>query len=125
MNNKGITLIELIAVLAILAALAIIVTPRITNILSENRSTLKTIQESSIKEAAEMYVSDKVGEEIFIDEETSSTITLQTLVNGGYIDGELKNDKTKKELDLNQTTVTVTKENNGYVYSVNMVDKHD
>lgn len=56
MNNKGFTLIELLAVLVVLALLAVIAFPNVTKMINDAKTKTKTVQFSSIKEAAKTYV---------------------------------------------------------------------
>lgn len=126
MNKKGLTLVELIAVIVIIALLAVIIYPQVAKNLSIIKSDTKTIQESTVKEAAVQYLSDNVDkEEIFLNDKL--TITLKELVDEGYIVGSLKNAKTSKEYDLNSSNVVIERTgsfpNYNYNYTVYLYDK--
>ena len=117
MNKKGMTLVELITVLVVIGMIAVITIPTIIK-------TINKSKEENIKESANKYISKNVGLNIFIDDSTiTEEITLETLVNEGYLKGELKNLKTNKEYDLVNSKVTIKKENNSYIYTIDLVTK--
>lgn len=118
MNKKGMTLVELITVLVVIGMIAVITIPTIIKTINKSKEQTTDIQEASIKEAANSYVSKNVGLNIFIDDSTiTEEITLKTLVNEGYLKGELKNLKTNKEYNLVKSKVIVSK--NSYSKSYN------
>lgn len=113
MNRKGFTLIEVIMVIAIIAILSIILAPNVMVLINKNneRSCEKLID--NIKSAAKMYVNQNKYELGFdCDDNKTKGITLQTLVDAGYLGGELVNPINKKEISL-ESKVLVT-----YVCSV-------
>lgn len=124
MNKRGITLIELIAVIAIIALLVVGITPQVTKLLSSQKKATLEIQKNSIKEAATEYVADNVGINIFLTDTGEEVVTLQQLIDGGYISGKMENSETKKEFNPEETKVIITKEENGiYAYKVEIKDK--
>ena len=119
MNKKGITLVELIAVLAILAILAVTAVPVINNVLLDSKNDTKKVQENNIKEASENYLTDNIGDTIsFSNDNNTAEVTLQQLVDGGYISGDLTDPKTKASYNLQTSKVQITKNNNNYTYNV-------
>lgn len=125
MNKKGMTLVELITVLVVIGMIAVITIPTIIKTINKSKEQTTDIQEASIKEAANSYVSKNVGLNIFIDDSTiTEEITLKTLVNEGYLKGELKNLKTNKEYDLEKSIVIVSKNsvNKSYNYKLKLYD---
>ena len=52
MNNKGLTLIELLAVIVIIALVSLIIYPQVHSILKDTNKTASDAQKSSIREAA-------------------------------------------------------------------------
>ena len=125
MNKKGMTLVELITVLVVIGMIAVITIPTIIKTINKSKEQTTDIQEASIKEAANSYVSKNVGLNIFIDDSTiTEEITLETLVNEGYLKGELKNLKTNKEYDLEKSIVIVSKNsvNKSYNYKLKLYD---
>lgn len=120
MNKKGITLVELIAVLAIIGLLAIIVVPGITKNIIDSKNKANKVQDSNIKEAAQSYLADHIGDDITFDESDTVTITLKVLVEEGYLTAHPSNPKTGEEYDLNASSVLVTKVNASYKYDLDL-----
>lgn len=122
MNKKGFTLIEVIMVIAIIAILSIILAPNVMVLINKNneRSCEKLID--NIKSAAKMYVNQNKYELGFdCDDNKTKGITLETLVDAGYLTGDiLKNEEypfgyivnpvgnTKIDLDNEENKVSVT-----------------
>ena len=120
MNKKGITLVELLAVLVLLSIIAVIAVPLTLNLIKDSKNDADTINKSNIKEAAELYVADKIGYEIDFNTTPTKTITLRQLLDGGYISGDIKDQLSNKNYNLDTSTIIVTKENNNYTYTVNL-----
>lgn len=120
MNRKGFTLIEVIMVIAIIAILSIILAPNVMVLINKNneRSCEKMID--NIKSAAKMYVNQNKYELGFDCSGTAKEITLQILVDAGYLGGELVNPINKEEISLDNTvSVTYSCANKGFTYVVN------
>lgn len=112
-NNKGITLIELLAVLAIIALLALIVYPIVSSVIKDSTSDTTKATNNSIKEAAEMYVTDKLE----TTEINSETVTLEQLSNGGYLTID------ENKYDLESSNVVINKEDDHYTYTITLNKK--
>lgn len=82
MKRDGFTLIELLAVIAILSMLALIAVPSAIEIYNEGIKKEMKIQESNVKDAANLYVEDYCTDKI--DE---SLTCPRTYENGIYGDG--------------------------------------
>lgn len=123
MNKKGLTIVELLAVLTVIAMLAVIIFPIVTDDIKDSKSKAKNMQESSIKEAAESYVAENVGLTIFSDDITTEEVTLNTLIEEGYLTGDYIDPVEDKEYDLEASKVTITKNNNSYTYLVELHTK--
>ena len=122
MKNKGFTLIELLAVIIVLALIATIITTISITSLKGSKKRLNEIQEANIKEAAEMYFNDHVGEDNFFVG-NSLVVSIETLVNNGYIVGSTKDVLSNYEYSLDASNVTITKAENNYIYKINMFYK--
>ena len=120
MNKKGITLVELLAVLVLLSIIAVIAVPLTLNLIKDSKNDADAINKSNIKEAAELYVADKIGYEIDFSINPTTTITLRQLLDGGYISGDIKDQLSDKNYNLDTSTIVITKENNNYTYTVNL-----
>ena len=111
--NKGFTLIELLGVLAILAILAVITVPLIQGLMEDSLEDSKEIQEESFEKAAESWA----GSNAFSlpESDNSIQITLQDLVNGGFLetnsDGTINISNSDEVYDLDTACVKIT--NNG------------
>lgn len=82
MNKKGFTLVELIATIAIILLLGLIVTPKVMNIINENRIKGYKEIERRLEEAAAKYLAEN-----YADSSLSSVrIEKNQLIEGKYID---------------------------------------
>ena len=118
LNNKGFTLVEILAVIVILGILTAITIPTVTTIIEKNtQDNIKNLEKTIIS-AAKMYISDN-RYEIKLDSNTtcSNTITerniksinanqiteskipIQTLITTGYIKGTIIHPETKKNMN--------------------------
>ena len=81
MNNKGFTLVEVIAVVAIIGFLAIITIPAISRLSAGNDSKTVETFEKTLKSSAKAYVN--VTNQTITS--APQTITCETLKTAGYI----------------------------------------
>ena len=108
MNKKGFTLIEVIMVIAIITILSLILIPNVMVLINENKKRSCEKMIDNIESAAKMYVNQNKYELGFdcVDNKTKE-ITLKTLVDAGYLGGELVNPINKEEISL-ESKVLVT-----------------
>ena len=108
MNKKGFTLIEVIMVIAIIAILSLILIPNVMVLIDKNKERSCEKMIDNIESAAKMYVNQNKYELGFdcVDNKTKE-ITLKTLVDTGYLGGELVNPINKEEISL-ESKVLVT-----------------
>ncbi|MCT1540836.1 MULTISPECIES: prepilin-type N-terminal cleavage/methylation domain-containing protein [Lysinibacillus] len=92
-NEKGLTLIELLAVIVILAIISAIAIPAIGNIIENTRYNAAKADAINVLNAANLY---------FTDEPDQSSVTVSTLKTEKYLDNAGK-------LESVATTATVTK----------------
>ena len=102
MNNKGFTLVELLAVIVILSSLSIVAVVSVTSSLGRRDEKECQEQISLAKNAAKIYFS--------LNNVTS--VTVSTLKNANYFEEETKTDK----LDLN-AVITIDTANGKYKYT--------
>ena len=127
LNNKGFTLIEVLAVIVILSILMAIMVPSVGNIMKKNKEDNYQNLKDSIISAAKIYISDNryqitVGSCTTQNAKvavlsinnvtlTDSKITIQTLADAGNLkttsDGKIINPKDKKSLNLDNSYVVV------------------
>lgn len=131
--KKGFTLIELLAVLTVLALIALVTVPGITGSLKKYKTNLYNDQIKNIESAAKIWGSDNLAilpnssntkvECLYSDIDKCSQnysrliITLKDLQDGGYIDSDLKNVRTKKSFS-DTMEIVIEKQNNKLEYQV-------
>ena len=104
-NNKGFTLVELLAVFVILLSVSFVAVGGITASL-EKRDIAKCVEQQEMAvSAAKMYFS--------LDGKGKTEVTISELVTNGYI----KDEDTSKVSDADEIKIT----NNGYTYNGNVV----
>ena len=105
MNNKGFTLIELIATISMLSILAIISFVSITGILKHSKITECETLVGNIKNATKEYVSDNRYSNVFNSVYDMVTIDASHLINGKYLSSPIVNPFTKEDID--PTTINI------------------
>lgn len=126
MNNKGFTLIELIATIALLAVISSISYVSITKVLEQSKINQCETLVNNIKSAAKKYVSDNRYNDVFIKDENdnyrySVELSLSELVNNNYLDGEFKNPITDEPIAINEVIINIDLNNNFSVKEVKSV----
>ncbi len=109
MNDKGFTLIELMAVVTILVILSLIVIPIIDKNVKRSKDDMYKIQIENIRMAGQSYYSDNFKP----SDGNSCFVSLDSLVSNGYFEEGVKNPKT----GLPFTDVYVQISNNSSRYS--------
>lgn len=140
LNNKGFTLIEVLAVIAIIAILGLIAVPGVLNSINNSKKSSYNIMISNIKTASqslyeevdymngEVYTYDDSGTKTATQVEitnssinSSITVNLQTLVSNGYLKGTTSEKEGDKKLiltnpvdgqNIGSCKITITKETN-------------
>ena len=125
-NEKGFTLVELLAIIVVIAAISTFALVNIDK-KSEQYSEISAGQlDEIIKGAVHSYIlsSDELTNKVKSSSE-GYTISLNTLIDNGYISGKnLKNIKTRKDIDPNDVRIKITyglndkKTSYVYVYDV-------
>ena len=99
-NNKGFTLVELLAVIVILALIITIAVPAVTNIMSKTQNNAYCTRVSTFESSAKLWGKDHYDEisegKCVIEEDGNCYIRIIDLVNSGYIKKDNK-DATKEE----------------------------
>lgn len=80
-NEKGLTLVELLAVIVILGIIAAIAVPAIGNIIENSRAKALVSDTVNVMNAANMY---------FVDEAEETTVTIKALKDAKYLESEGK-----------------------------------
>ena len=119
MNKKGFTLIEVIMVIAIIAILSLILIPNVTVLIDKNKKKSCEKMIDNIESAAKMYVNQNKYELGFDCSGTAKEITLKTLVDAGYLGGELVNPINKEKISLeSEVSVTYNCKVKGFKYEM-------
>ena len=100
LNQKGLTLIELLAVIVILAIIAAIAIPAIGNLIENSRYDAVKADGTNVISAANLYFTERDNETI---------VTVGELLGLGYLDssGEIPGTSTTTEV-LNDTSATAS-----------------
>ncbi len=123
--NKAFTLIELLGVIVILSIIALIVTPLISNTISNGKENLNEAQINSIKRSAKNYVTENLYNiEKKCDTYTQKTennfeclLTLKTLKNAGFLEeGTIKDINEDKDYS-ESTNIKVIYNNGKFTYT--------
>lgn len=125
-NKKGFTLIEVIVVIVIIVILSLILIPNVMLFINKNNINSYEKLITNIESSAKIYVSENKYNLGFgcSDPSKTKTITLQTLVDEGDLSSPITNPKTKADIDLNKSNVTVTYNcmTKTFTYKVNVTD---
>lgn len=143
LDNKGFTLVEVIAVVVILSVLSLLIVPSISNLLNMSKDNSYSDLINSIKLSCEQYINDnRYSNTVNINctsceskECEQNKITIKSLLDNGYLSPSgtddsvdyIVNPKDKKSrLDLtddkNSICVTFDKNNKRFIYDLNGED---
>ena len=115
MNNKGFTLVEVVAVIALLSIITIISFVSINKVLDKNKILGCENLVASIKSATKEYVSDNRYNFASND---NFDITADTLMSGNYLSNSIINLFTNEEIDVNDVKIEINLNNDYTVKSV-------
>ena len=122
MNRKGFTLIEVIMVIAIITILSLILIPNVMVLINENKKRSCEKMIDNIESAAKMYVNQNKYE-LGFDCNKTKGIKLKTLVDAGYLGGELVNPINKEKIDVkSEVSVTYNCKVKVFKYKVNNIN---
>ncbi len=115
-NQKGLTLLELLAVIVVLGIIAAIAIPSIGGIIKHTKEKSHYANAQAIIDAARLRVSAENPEqsmEYFLDAD---------LVQKGYLDPPIDPEDKSQTYDKDATSVEITyKSNHTYKYTINLV----
>ena len=114
LNNKGFTLVELLAVIVILLAISMIAIPNITASLEKNKGKLSDSQKKIIVSSAELFISENKNSLSYYSSfmNGSCCLSTDTLKNNGYATSE-----DLKDANGNDITGFINYANNKYEFS--------
>lgn len=135
MNNRGFTLIELIVTIALLALISTISVSVIGNIRGKHNVNAYYELLKNVESAAKLYVTDNrynlksVGIDIKCPNNNTFTISLQQLVDSGYLttdNNKIKNfDGSTLTLSENKVTVTYDCTKKNFTYKIDKNDENN
>ncbi|MCI9233407.1 MAG: type II secretion system protein [Bacilli bacterium] len=117
-SKKGFTLVELLGIIAIIATVLAFVVPSVIGMLK--RDDEKEYQRflTDISLATESYIQFNIGNypDLAITG-GSYTISMQDLIENGYIKSNMINPKTDRKISISDTIQVVRKADGSYDYS--------
>ncbi len=137
LDNKGFTLVEVIAVVVILSVLSLLIVPSISGLLNRSKENSYNDLINSIKLSCEQYINDNrynisIGscnnDICYVD-----NVSVSFLVENGYLtpsstDGNVdyivnpKDKKIKMDMENSYVKVTFDKNNKRFIYDLNAED---
>ncbi|MED1489812.1 type II secretion system protein [Bacillus smithii] len=111
-NQKGMTLIELLAVVVILAIIAAVAVPSVGKIIDNSRADSNRSNALLIINAAKLAIADDENSTVSSKIKSADGANLQTLVNGGYLDA-IPKDPYDKSKTYSRNSI-VKKDSTGY-----------
>ncbi len=119
-NNKGLTLVELLAVVVIMGVLSSIAVTSVSKLLSRSAENYYKEQEDNVALAAKSYMNDHRNNLPFkTGYDNSVTITLEILQETGYI--KTVKDKSGNTCSASDSYVTITKNSTeDYTYKTHL-----
>ena len=112
MNNKGFTLVELLAVLVILSTIMWIAIPSISSSMERAKKKQNNVNTKVLIAAAEMYVADH-RYAIMKQDGSSCFVDVSSLLEGNYISDDVAVDADGNNIN---GVIVYTKSNNSYEY---------
>ena len=125
-NEKGITLLEVLAVVFIIGLLSIVMVPTINNLVQKEKEKLYYLQLSQLITATKNWVSDNKDKVENLTGVCGTSnwykVTLDTLKksenNTSYLAYDFKNTKTGEPFSNDDTFVYIYKQDDSYIYCV-------
>lgn len=113
-KNKGFTLVEILTVVVLLGLLAIITFPNVDRYIDEAKEKAYENQVNNIILGAKNWATEN---KLLLPQEEGEEyrITLETLINEGYLELEITNPKTKKPFSK-ESEIIITKKAQIYEY---------
>ena len=115
MKKNGFTLMEVLAVLIILSIMVVIAIPMVNTAIKNSKDKSYLRQMEGIVDSAKIWASEHIFE-LPDEEDETLTLTLTELIQGGYVDQNIKNPKTGEA--FTDVSVKITYKDNILVYTI-------
>ena len=128
-NNKGFTLVELLATIVVITLVMGIAIPYVMNVINNSKNNSRELAINNIKTSAKYYAEDNSNEMIWTHERddannelenTYTCVSVTDLINKGY----LKSSDIKNELNITNADNIVVKRNSGGVIYNEEIDNN-
>lgn len=121
MNNKGFTLVELLATLVLLSVISVISYVSISSVINKNKIDNCKDLIKSIESATKEYVSDNRYK---FNNADNKEITLTDLYSGNYLTNEMVNPFNKEKIITNNVRIEISLKEN-YTYESIKITGYD
>ena len=123
--KRGFTLVELLAVIVIISILTVLTVTVVSNLVKSGKEELNDNQQTLILKAAELWGTDNIA--ILPDKDECFYITLNDLINEGYIKDDLHDLETDDNIDTSEINIRIDASINPngkliYKYDINPTD---
>lgn len=115
--KKGFTLVELLGSIVILAVIALVAFPAVLNLLSSSQTKIDDSMKDYAIESTRQYVFDHLNS-YEKKSSLSKNVSIETLINEGYISDNIINNKNK---EMKNDYVTVGFDGTKYVFTYHVV----
>ena len=114
-KQNGFTLVELLTVLALLSIIALMIYPLVEDYVNGSKDKAYNVEIENMIAATKEWAADNSTS--LPEKGATKTVTLATLINGGYID-PVTNPKTKEAFPTSTTKINIKNNNGAFEYSV-------
>lgn len=116
-SKKGFTLVELLGIVAIIAAILVFVVPSVIGMLKRDEEKEYQRFLTDINLATETYVQLNIKQYPDLENVGGTySISMQTLIENGYIKSTMTNPRTDRKVNKNDTVEVTRKSDGSYSY---------
>lgn len=115
-DNKGFTLVEILAVITIIAIILLVIIPSVDSIIKSNKDEAYNMQINLMRDGLKNWGAANVFK-LPTEENGIVEVTLKDLKKGGFISVDLRNPKTEKCFS-NNIVLKIIRKNNNYKYEI-------